>query len=253
MISDGKGKKWLISMRENGQLHTHHGIVKHSDIVNSEFGDPVTTHLGKTLWILYPTLHDLIMKITRKTQIIYPKDIGFMLVYGGIRSGYNVIEIGTGSGALTTALAYIVKPNGIIDTYEKRRDFITLAKNNLKKYGLDKYVNFHNIDFLEADVKEEFYDAAFIDIDSPWLAVPKVWKALKGGRTAFFIIPTYSQLEKIATNIHRYFMDVVGFETSIKEILIRPGKIRPPFRMIGYTAVVVTGRKKSLSTDEENI
>ena len=245
VISDGKGRKWLVKLKENGVLHTHYGIIKHCDIVGRCFGEEVKTHLGKALWILNPTLEDLILKIERRTQIVYPKDIGLMIVLSGISSGSHVLEVGTGSGALTTALAFTVRPNGYVDTYEKRREFYELAINNLKKYGLDKFVNFHHQDFLDAKIEDNFYDAAFIDIDSPWLIIEKVWRGLKGGAPAFFVIPTYSQLEKIASFIKRYFIDVRGLETNVRDVLIRPGKIRPPFQMIGYTAVIVWGRKRT--------
>ena len=176
-----------------------------------------------------------------------------MIVLSGISSGSKVLEVGTGSGALTTALAYIVRPNGYVDTFEKRKDFYQLAKENIRRYGLEDFVNFHHKDFLEAKIKEEVYDAAFIDIDTPWLVIEKVWKGLKGGKAAFFVIPTYTQLEKIAQKIHKYFIDVHAFETFVRDIYLRPKRIRPPFQMIGYTAVIVWGRKALTSSNKEEV
>ncbi|PCN51219.1 hypothetical protein B6U99_00285 [Candidatus Geothermarchaeota archaeon ex4572_27] len=252
VLSDGRGRRWLITLVEGGELHTHYGVVRHSDIVGRGFGEAVTTHKGERLWLLPPTLEDLIMNVERRTQIVYPKDIGRMIVMSGICSGSRVLEVGTGSGALTTALAYVVRPDGVVDTYEKRREFYELARENLRRYGLERYVNFHNADFAEVEVRENYYDAAFVDIDSPWLVVEKVWRALKGGRMAFFVIPTYTQLDKIAPALGRYFTEVVGFEVSVREILMRPGKIRPPFQMIGYTAVIVAGRKRVPQAERAN-
>lgn len=244
LIYDKKGYSWIIFLYEDGILHTHSGIIRHRDIVGKQYGEKIKTHLGKEFWILKPTIEDFINNyIERKTQIVYPKDSGFLIIRSGIKSGDIILEVGTGSGALTAVLANIVRPTGYVDTYEKRKEFYQIAIKNLAKLKLDKYINFFNLDFKEATLKEEFYDAAFIDIDSPWEILDKVWLSLKGGGFASFIIPTYTQLEKLAPKLIEKFIDIKGQEVFYREIKLSPGRVRPPFRMIGYTAVLVTCRK----------
>ena len=246
LIYDEDGNSWIIFLSDKGVLHTHAGIVKHKEIIGKRYGEKIHTHLGKVLWILRPSIEDFILNyIRRRTQIVYPKDSGFLIVRCGISSGSKVLEVGTGSGALTAVLANIVKPNGFIDTYEKRKEFYELAKSNLSKLGLDEYVYFHNIDFKDAEVPENYYDAAFIDGDSPWDIINKIWYSLKGGHTAAFIIPTYTQLEKLAPHLLGKFIDIKGQEINYRELILIPGRIRPQFQMIGYTAVIVTCRKIS--------
>jgi len=238
------GNFWITFLSSRGKIHTHLGVVNHKDIIGKKYGEYVLTHLGKKLWILKPSIEDYILSfIRRKTQIVYPKDSGYLLLKAGICSGSKVLEVGTGSGALTTVLANAVKPNGKVDTYERREDFYRLARENISKLGLDRYVNFNLMDFKDAKLPENYYDAAFIDIDAPWEIIDKIWYSLKGGCTAVFIIPTYTQLEKLTPKLMGKFIDIKGQEVSYREIILSPGRIRPQFQMIGYTAVLVTCRK----------
>jgi|Deesub1362B_J571_1020462.scaffolds.fasta_scaffold00003_450 tRNA (adenine57-N1/adenine58-N1)-methyltransferase len=242
ILSDNKGNTWLITLKQGGEFHTHYGIIDHDALINFEYGDEIRLK-GGSLWILKPTIENYILKIKRKTQIMYPKDIGLLILRCGVKNGDYVLEVGTGSGALTTALAIAVQPDGKIDTYERREDFLELARKNLREYGLDKYVKFHHMDILKAKLKANKYDAVFVDIDSPWLIVEKIWRALKGGATAAFLIPTYNQLEKLLNQLDNYFIDINCIEVFYREILMRKGRIRPSFRMIGYTALLVTAKK----------
>jgi tRNA (adenine57-N1/adenine58-N1)-methyltransferase len=242
ILSDGKGNTWLLTLRPGGEFHTHYGAIAHDELLNYEYGDEIRLKNG-VLWVLKPTTEDYILKVKRKTQIMYPKDIGILILRCGVKSGDHVLEIGTGSGALTTALATIVQPNGRVDTYERRIEFLELAKRNIHEYGLDKYVEFHHKDVLKATVRRGYYDAAFVDIDSPWLVADIVWHGLKGGATSVFLVPTYNQLEKLLEKLQEKFIDINCIEVFYRDILMRKGRIRPSFKMIGYTALLISAKK----------
>ena len=125
-------RNWLLKASKN-TLHTDKGVVKVSDAIGKEFGETIRTNLEIPFYILRPTLDEMIMKLRRQTQILYPKDIGIILSKACIFPGAKVIECGIGSGALTTALANFVRPDGKVHSYERNSDFLKNAQRNLKK------------------------------------------------------------------------------------------------------------------------
>ncbi len=112
-------------------------------------GEARYSAISVILFLVQPSLGDLISATRRTTQILYPIDIGFILVSMGIGTGQHIIEAGTGSGAMTTALAFAIGPDGYVTTYEVRQEMLNLARNNLEKLGLDDRVTFKLADINE--------------------------------------------------------------------------------------------------------
>ena len=112
-------------------------------------GEARYSAISVILFLVQPSLGDLISATRRTTQILYPIDIGFILVSMGIGPGQHIIEAGTGSGAMTTALAFAIGPDGYVTTYEVRQEMLNLARNNLEKLGLDDRVTFKLADIIE--------------------------------------------------------------------------------------------------------
>ena len=112
-------------------------------------GEARYSAISVILFLVQPSLGDLISATRRTTQILYPIDIGFILVSMGIGPGQHIIEAGTGSGAITTALAFAIGPDGYVTTYEVRQEMLNLARNYLEKLGLDDRVTFKLADINE--------------------------------------------------------------------------------------------------------
>lgn len=236
-------KKWLAKVTQDKKLHTHLGIIDISATVGMEYGSAVRTTEGKLIFLVEPTIHDFIMKSERRTQIVYPKDLGYIAARTGLKNGSKVLEIGTGSAALATFMASIVKPDGHIYTFDVNSEFMEIAKRNLDKAGMSSYVTMHQHDPHQGvDVREA--DVAIVDLGDPWTVVDQVHDALKGSGAFVAICPTMNQIEKTATELKRAgYADIDCVELMIRNMEAREGMTRPSMRMIGHTTYLVFARK----------
>ncbi len=191
-------KKWLMKISKKESFHTHIGVIKHSDAIGKEYGSRLITNKDKYVYLLKPTMFDYVMKLQHGTQIVYPKDIGYIIARAGIGSGQKILEIGTGSGALTSFVASVVKPRGHVYTFDVDENFMAIAEKNIKKAGVSKYVTQHNFDIkTEKNMPLKDMDVALIDLGDPWTVIPKVRQMLKGSGSIFAICPYYESIRKI--------------------------------------------------------
>lgn len=238
-------KKWLAKISKNESLHTHIGVIRHKDAIGKEYGSRLVTNKDKYVYLLKPTTYDYIMKIQHGTQIVYPKDLGYIVARAGIQNGQTIVEIGTGSGSMTTFMASIVKPRGHVHTFDVDENFMKIAEKNIKKAGMEKYVTMNKLD-LKTSKKTPIKDAdvALIDLGDPWTVIPKVRSMLKGSGAVFAICPTMNQLEKLTVSlIQNEFTDIESSEHIIRTIDAREGKTRHSFQGIGHTTYLCFARK----------
>jgi tRNA (adenine57-N1/adenine58-N1)-methyltransferase len=176
---------------------------------------------------------------------MYPKDIGLIIVKLSLASGCRVLEVGTGSGAMTTAAALAVGPTGHVDTYEAREESAEIAERNLRRAGVSDHVTIYRRNALDGVAGQE-YDAAIIDVGDPWPIIPLVHTVLAGGAPLMSFSPTVNQIEKTTqTLIEAGFKNIVTFECFIREMRVDSGKTRPATMMIGHTGYMTFGQKIS--------
>jgi len=237
-------KNWLTRIEKNKKLHTHIGIIDFDSILGLEYGSSVITSKQKKVYLMLPTIFDFVMKSDRKTQIVYPKDLGYIAIRTGLKSGCNVLEIGTGSASLTTFFASLVGPSGHVFTYDINEEFMEIARKNLKKSGMENYVTMFKRDIMTEGLERTDIDIAIIDLGDPWNVLQIVHKCLKNSGSVAVICPTMNQLEKTSKHMNEVgFMDIESTEIMIRNIEAREGKTRPSMRMIGHTTYLIFGRK----------
>jgi len=238
-------KKWLMNISKKESLHTHIGVLKHADAIGKEYGSRLMTNKDKYVYLLEPTMYDYIMKIQHGTQIVYPKDLGYIAARAGIQDGQKILEIGTGSGSLTSFVASIVKPRGHVYTFDVDENFMKIAEKNIRKSGVSKYVTQHNLDLKTSkEIPVTDMDVALIDLGDPWVVIPKVRQMLKGSGSIFAICPTMNQLEKLTMAlVENEFTDIESTEHIIRTIEAREGKTRHSFQGIGHTTYLCFARK----------
>ncbi len=246
LLVSREDKTYLIQVVPGGQVGTHHGVLPHDDVIGRRYGEVVTTHLGKAYALMKPTLADRMMKVRRRTQIIYPKDAGLIVLKCGLGNGSRVIECGTGSGSLTMVLANAVGPDGRVFSYDRREEFTEIARSNVAAAGLEGRVEFKVRDVAEG-FDEEGVDAVVLDLPAPWEGVGAAARALVGGGRIASLSPTYNQVEKTVEALRGAgFIRIETLEVLVRQILVRPGKTRPADRMIAHTGYLTFARKALL-------
>ena len=237
----GPGGKSYLLAAEPREFHTHYGRLPLEELIGRPWGALIRDSNGTPFYALRPTLYDHLLKVRRATQIIYPKEIGIILLKLDVRPGKTIYECGTGSGALTLALAAAVGEEGKVITYEREERFRALAQENLEKAGLVQRVIFKEA--LE-EVSAEEADGFFLDVKEPWELLPLVWKALKGGAPLGALVPTTNQVTQLLKALSEF--PFVGLE--VQEILQRfyktnPERLRPEDRMVAHTGYLLFARK----------
>jgi tRNA (adenine57-N1/adenine58-N1)-methyltransferase len=237
-----KHKHFIISLKLDGELHTHRGILKHNELIGKPWGSQVFSHNGSPFFLLQPSLADLLRSMPRVTQILYPKDIGFILVTMGIGEGMHVLEAGTGSGSLTSAFAYSVGKEGRITTYEARPEMQEMAVKNINRLGLQDRVTFKLAD-IGNGFEETGVDAVFLDLPNPYDYMLKVKAALKMGGFFGCILPTTNQVTILIRELRRcQFAFIEVCELVLRYYKPEPDRFRPTDRMVAHTGFLVFAR-----------
>jgi tRNA (adenine57-N1/adenine58-N1)-methyltransferase catalytic subunit len=243
-------KSHFICLKSTAVFQTHRGELQHDEMIGKPWGSRLSSHTGNTFFLMRPSFAELITEIKRNTQIIYPKDIGYIVMVMGIGPGVHVLEAGTGSGALTAAFAYLVGDSGKVTSYEKREQMQNLARNNLTRLGL-----LDRVDLKLGDVSDGFeerdVDAVFLDLPNPYDYLAQVKTTLKLGGFLGLILPTANQVSKTleALRVHDFAFP------EVCEIMLRFYKpdwerLRPTDRMVAHTGYLVFGRSVAEKPDD---
>ncbi|MHA2336692.1 MAG: tRNA (adenine-N1)-methyltransferase [Candidatus Hodarchaeales archaeon] len=258
LLIDEKGKEWLRKITVKGFLDTHKGNLPFSDVIGKEYGSeiPYTKGVGKLL-LLEPSLEQIQAHMPHATNIIYDMDASLICFKANIRRGDRVLEIGTGSGGLTLFLATFLfeNPESVnskngnfpIITLDNRSSHQKTAENNLKNFNLDHLVDFRTGDFEEnnplEDIPENYFDAVFFDITTPWKIINQIVKYVKYGKSIVIFVPNWAQIEKTVfeaeKNDNYRVMDV--FEVFKRPMIVDAIKhvTRPLTRAIIYSGVII--------------
>ncbi len=251
MLVGNKGKQFIVKLDSDQQLQTHRGILQHEDLIGLPWGTTVTSHTGKDFLMLEPSLRDILLHTKRQSQIIYPKEIGYILLRLSIGPGAQVVECGTGSGALTTAFAWAVGPQGKVYSYDRREDMLELASRNLELVGLREIDELKHLD-IETGFSEQGVKSIFLDLPHAHRYLRQTREALADGGTLGVILPTANQVSRFLSELEGNSFGL----PDVCEILLRfykpnPQRLRPTDRMVAHTGYLLFARAvRSTSHDE---
>ena len=229
-----KGKKYYW---KEGDLHTEFGLITEKDI---ETKSKVQTHKGKDFIVFPASFLDNLEKIKRGPQIMTPKDIGEIIVRTGMNKDSKVLEIGAGSGALTSFMARIVKQ---VVSYEIRKDHVKIVEKNLKDLEINN-VKLVNQDASEK-ITEKNFDIATIDVMEPWTVIHNVEKSLKQGGYIVSYSPSIPQIEMLIKEVkeNKNLRVLKTLETIERPWDFKGKVIHPEFKISGHTAFLTFIRK----------
>jgi tRNA (adenine57-N1/adenine58-N1)-methyltransferase len=241
-LISAQNKRFIFRLELDAKFETHRGYLSHNDLIGKPWGSRVLTHLGSPFVLLQPSLADILVETRRNTQIMYPKDIGFILVSMDIGPGKHILEAGTGSGSFTTALAFTVGPQGRVISYEARPEFQYLARKNLDRLGLADRVDFKLRD-IAVGFDEKNIDAIFLDLPNPQDYIHQAKEALKPGGYLGSILPTTNQVSTLLIALRRANFAFI----EVCEILLRyykavADRLRPTDRMVAHTGYLIFAR-----------
>jgi tRNA (adenine57-N1/adenine58-N1)-methyltransferase len=239
----GKGRKqFLTQLNPENNLQTHWGVLRHADLIERAWGSRVKSHSGNEFLLFQPSLLDILLHTKRRSQIMYPKDIGYILLKLSVGPGSTVLEAGTGSGALTSALAWAVGASGRVYSYDRRDDMQGLARRNLERLGLLDRVSLHLQD-IEFGLEPREVPAVFLDLPEPERYLTQVRQAMQSGGVLGTILPTTNQVSRLLAALDQHSFGLV----EVCEVLLRfyktvADRFRPEDRMIGHTGYLVFAR-----------
>jgi tRNA (adenine57-N1/adenine58-N1)-methyltransferase len=236
-------RTYLVKVKKDDSFHTHKGYLNFNDVIGRRYGERVKSSLDVDFALFKPTLSDYLRKMRHATQVIYPKDTALIVNYANIGPGSRVVEAGTGSGVLTSALAHYVQPTGRVYSYEVRREVVEQARRNIERTGLMAFIELKEGDVTQR-IEEEDVDAVILDLATPWLVVPLADHALTAGGSFVSFSPTIEQTVKTTTALQgNAFVDVETVECIVRRIKVKEGQTRPETVMIGHTGYITRARK----------
>jgi tRNA (adenine57-N1/adenine58-N1)-methyltransferase len=242
-------KSFIVRLTAGARLSTHRGVLLHDDLIGAPWGARMSSHLGYPFLLLPPSTDDLMRHLERTTQIVYPKDAGYIMLKMRVVPGSRVIEAGTGSGSLALLFAQAVSPTGCVYSYESRADVQQLARKNLERLGLTEFVELKLRDITEG-FDERDVDALFLDLPNPWDYLAQARAALVGGGFFGSILPTTNQVSRLIGALEQAGFGLI----EVEEILLRQYKavaerLRPMDRMVAHTGYLIFARALVSSED----
>ena len=240
LLVDPKARRYLLTLRAGASFHTHSGILSHDDVIGRPEGTTVAASTGRGFLVLRPTLTDTVLKMPRGAQVIYPKDLGAILLAADIGPGQRVLEAGVGSGALSMT---VLRAGASVIGYELREDFANRAKANVAELlGPDADYRVDLRDVTEG-IDERDVDRVLLDMPEPWRAVGPAAAALRPGGILLAYLPTINQTAQLRAALDD---GPFGLAETV-EILrrtwhIEPRSVRPDHRMVGHTGFLTTAR-----------
>jgi tRNA (adenine57-N1/adenine58-N1)-methyltransferase catalytic subunit len=242
---DRKEREYLRVLQPGTRVHIRRGTLDADQLLGTDEGRVVYNSADEAFLMLRPTFAQLIPNLPRKAQVIYPKDIGPILIWGDIYPGATVIEVGTGPGALTMALLRAVGSNGRVISYEARQDFIEMAQRNVLRFHGPAPNWTVKLGDARQGFEESGVDRLTCDIAEPWDLIPAATAALRPGGLMVGYVPTVLQVKQLVDSLRNDggFGAVQAFETLTRFWHVKNLSIRPEHRMVAHTGFIVTARR----------
>jgi tRNA (adenine57-N1/adenine58-N1)-methyltransferase len=242
LLVDATQRRYLVTLAATGEFHSHNGVLPHSALIGEEEGISVRSSGGSRLLAIRPTLSDFVLKMPRGAQVIYPKDLGPILMLADIFPGARVLESGVGSGALSMTL---LRAGAVVNGYEMREDFANRARKNVATFLGDEAASRYEVEIRDAyeGVDLTDLDRVILDLPEPWQMVAHAAKALRRGGLLVAYTPQITQAAQLRATLGDY-----GFGLADTLEVLNRGwhidglSVRPDHRMVAHTGFLTSAR-----------
>lgn len=254
LLLDTRGRRYLVKLEAGGEFQYHAGTVPHAEIIGAQEGSTFRSSSDARLIALRPRLADYILRMKRGPQVVYPKDVGPILVWGDIGPGMTVVEAGTGSGALTMALIRAVGPSGRVISIDRREDHAAGAAEAIATLFGEIPANLDLRVGEAADVIVEVGpERIVLDLPDPKDLVAAAAEGLVLGGVISAYVPTVPQVQRFreALVASGSFADLYSFEVLHREWVADGRSVRPEHQMVGHTGFITVARR-SQGTDSSS-
>lgn len=249
-LTGPKGRLHTITLRVGGDLHTHHGVLRHEALIGLPDGSVVENSAGHEYLALRPLLRDFVMSMPRGAAIVYPKDAAQILAQADVFPGATVVEAGVGSGALSLWLLRAIGPAGRLLSFERRADFAEVARANVQTFVGEEPPTWQVVvgdlsEELPAATEPASVDRVVLDMLAPWECIGVVAEALRPGGVVICYVATATQLSRVAEFLRGtgLFTEPESSETMVRGWHVEGLAVRPDHRMVAHTGFLISARR----------
>jgi tRNA (adenine57-N1/adenine58-N1)-methyltransferase len=242
LLIDAKKRRYLVTLTAGGEFHTHAGVVAHDDLIGLAEASSIRSTRGSTMLAIRPTLAEFVLTMPRGAQVIYPKDLGPILMLADIFPGARVFESGVGSGALSMTL---VRAGAVVTGYELREDFANRALRNVATFLGDEALGRYTVEHRDAydGIDEVDLDRVVLDLPEPWQVVKHAARALHGGGVLVAYTPQITQAVQLREELSAQGFGLVDtIEVLNRGWHIEGQSVRPDHRMVAHTGFLTSAR-----------
>ncbi len=242
LLVDLKRRRYLVMLEAGKEFHSHSGIVTHDAVIGSAEGTRFRSSHGMQYTAIRPTLSDFVFKMPRGAQVIYPKDLGALLLLADVFPGARILESGVGSGALSMTL---LRAGADVVGYELREDFASRARKNVAAFLGEEALARYRVEHRDCyeGIDETGLDRVVLDLPEPWQVVKHAARALHAGGLLVAYTPQITQAVQLREALGE---SSFGFAETI-EVLhrgwhIEGQSVRPDHRMVAHTGFLTHAR-----------
>lgn len=242
LLIDNRQRRYMIELADGGEFHSHSGVIAHDVIIGSPEGSEYRTGSNARFVVLRPTINDHVLKMPRGAQVIYPKDLGPMLILADISPGQRVFESGVGSGALSTVL---LRAGALVTGYEIREDFAATAVSNVEMFLGSEILTAYEVKLRDAYEEHEDtgFDRAVLDLPEPWQVVPHLEGSLRRGGILVAYNPSVIQVQTLRKRLASGPWALIEtVEVLNRTWHVEGNSVRPDHRMVAHTGFLTHAR-----------
>lgn len=247
LFIDQKDREYLRTLRPGSVIALRGGNVPAERFIGLPEGSLVQVGPRERFRILRPTYARLIPNLPRQAQVIYPKDVGPILLWGDVFPGATVLEVGAGPGALSLALLRAVGEHGRVLTVEVRDDHCRMARTNVRRFlGPAPHWTLIRGDAY-GGLPVRNVDRVLIDVPEPWRVLPYAGDAMRPGGVLVGYVPTVLQVKSLADALaaNPAFACVEVMENLLRFWHVKDISVRPEHRMVAHTGFIIVARRVS--------